>query len=417
MAEKYVNIDETTVFAPSPAWRKVSKAPARRRAELSVLHVITGVTMGGAEMMLFRLLARGDRGRFSPMVVSLLAPGAVGERISAMDVPLLSLGMRQERPLSTAMLRLIPVARSLRPSLIQGWMYHGNLAASGCALLSGRRLPVIWNVRHSIHDMAHENRLTRGFIRLGAALSSSTRAIIYNSRLSASQHEALGYDSDRTVVIPNGFDCQLFRPRPEMAQWLRHEANINPGRVLVGMVARNHPQKDSGNLIKATALLAERGIDVHVVIVGPGFDTDNAEVMGAIAQAGLAGRVSLLGQRHDIPDIVAGLDIATLPSAWGEGFPNVLGEAMACGVPCVTTDIGDSAWIVGHAGIVVPPRDAEALADALGRLVALGCEGRRQLGVAARARVIEHFEVDDIVGRYQGLYERCSELECMSARA
>jgi glycosyltransferase involved in cell wall biosynthesis len=417
MAEEYVNIDETSVLAPGPVWREVSKASVRSGPEIKVLHVITGVTMGGAEMMLFRLLARGDRGRFSPTVLSLLGPGAVGARMSAMDVPVLTLGMRQERPLSPAMLRLVPIARSLRPSLLQGWMYHGNLAASGCALLSGRRLPVIWNVRHSIHDMGHETRLTRGFIRLGAALSSSTRAIIYNSGLSARQHEALGYDSDKTVVIPNGFDCQLFRPRPEMAQWLRQDARVEPGRVLIGMVARNHPQKDPCNLIKATALLAARGIDVHVLIVGPGFDTDNAEVMGAIAQAGVAGRFSLLGERHDIPDIVAGLDIATLPSAWGEGFPNVLGEAMACGVPCVTTAVGDSAWIVGRTGIVVPPRDPEALADALGRLVALGCEGRRQLGAAARARVIEHFEVDDIVGRYQELYERCSDLDPIGARA
>ena len=417
MVEKYVNIDETFALAPSPAWSDVGEAQARRLPNLRVLHVITGVTMGGAEMMLFRLLARGDRGRFSPTVLSLLAPGSIGARISAMDIPLLTLGMREDRPLSPAMLRLIPAARSLRPSLVQGWMYHGNLAASGCALLSGRRLPVLWNVRRSLHDMAHENRLTRGFIRLGAALSSTTRAIIYNSRLSADQHEALGYNADRTVVIPNGFDCQLLRPRPEMAQWLRREANIDPGRVIIGMVARNHPQKDSGNLIKATALLAERGIDVHVVIVGPGFDTDDAEVMRAIAQAGVAERFSLLGERNDIPDLVAGFDIATLPSAWGEGFPNVLGEAMASGVPCVTTDIGDSAWIVGRTGIVVPPRDPEALADGLGRLVALGCEGRRQLGAAGRARVIEHFEVDDIIGRYQELYERCSDFECAPARA
>jgi glycosyltransferase involved in cell wall biosynthesis len=416
MAEKYVNIDETPVLAPSPAWHEGSRAPALRPSELKVLHVITGVTMGGAEMMLFRLLARGDRDRFSPTVLSLLAPGAVGARISAMDVPLLTLGMRQERPLSMAMLRLIPVARSLRPSLIQGWMYHGNLAASGCALLSGRRLPVIWNVRHSIHDMRHETRLTRGFIRLGAALSSSTRAIIYNSRLSASQHEALGYDSARTMVIPNGFDCQLFRPRPEMAQRLRDEVRIDPGRVVIGMIARNHPHKDPGNLIKATALLAERGIDVHVVIVGPGFDAGNPALARAIGQAGIAGRVSLLGQRHDIPDIVAGLDIAALSSST-EAFPNVLGEAMACGVPCVATDVGDSGLIVGHAGIVVPPRDSEALADALGRMVALGCEGRRQLGAAARARVIEHYEVDDIVGRYQVLYERCGDLERSPSRA
>jgi glycosyltransferase involved in cell wall biosynthesis len=416
VAEEYVNIDETSVLVPGRAWREVGKASASRAPELRVLHVITGVIMGGAEMMLYKLLARGDRARFEPTVLSLLGLGPVGARMSAMGVPLLTLGMHQERPLSLAMLRLIPMARQVHPSLIQGWMYHGNLAASTCALLSGRP-PVIWNVRHSIHDMAHETRLTRGFIRLGAALSSSTRAVIYNSRLSARQHEQLGYDPGKTVVIPNGFDCELFRPRPEMAERLRNEARIKPGRVVVGMVARNHPQKDPGNLFRATALLVKRAIDVHLVIVGPGFDTGNAEVMSAIDQAGIADRVSLLGQRHDIPDIVAGFDLATLPSAWGEGFPNVLGEAMACGVPCVTTDIGDSAWIVGDVGMVVPPRDPDALADALGRLVALGRDGRRQLGAAARARVIEHFEVDDIVRQYQGLYERCSDPEPAAAHA
>jgi glycosyltransferase involved in cell wall biosynthesis len=382
-----------------------------------MLHVITGVTMGGAEMMLYRLLARCDRSRFSPTVLSLLAPGAVGQRISALGVPLLTLGMRQERPLSRALLRLVPIARSLRPSLLQGWMYHGNLAASACALLSGRRLPVIWNVRHSLHDLRCENRLTRGFIRLGAALSASTRAIIYNSRLSAGQHEALGYAPERTVVIPNGFDCGLFRPRPEMAQRLRHATGIDPGRVVIGMVARYHPQKDPFTLIAATALLVRRRIDVHVLIVGTDFDAGNAPVVRAIAQAGLAERITLLGERHDIPDLVAGFDIATLSSAWGEGFPNVLGEAMACGVPCVATDIGDSAWIVGRTGLVVPPRDPEALADALARLVALGPDGRRQLGAAARARVLEHFEVDEIVGRYTALYQRSIEAAPMRGQA
>ena len=416
MAQEYVNIDETAVLAPSPAWQEVREARARSEAELRVLHVITGVTMGGAEMMLFRLLARRSRPVLAHGPVAARpgggrradqrpgraaadpghAPGTAAVAGHAAPDP--------DRALASA----VPAA-----GLDVPW----QPGSKRLALLSGRRLPVIWNVRHSMHDMGHENLLTRGFIRLGAALSSTTRAIIYNARLSASQHEALGYDSDKTVVIPNGFDCQLFRPRPEMAQRLRHQARIQPGRVIVGMVARNHPQKDPGNLIKATALLADRGVNVHVVIVGPGFDTDNAEVMSAIAQAGVAGRFSLLGERHDIPDIVAGLDIATLPSAWGEGFPNVLGEAMACGVPCVTTDIGDSAWIVGGVGIVVPPRDPEALAAGLGRLAALGCDGRRQLGAAARARVLEHFEVDDIVGRYQALYERCSVLERSPARA
>ena len=140
MAQEYVNIDETSVLALEPRLAaRWARRPPAARPSCSVVHVITGVTMGGAEMMLFRLLARGDRGRFAATVLSLLGPGAVGARISAMGVPLLTLGMRQERPLSPAMLRLIPLARSLRPSLLQGWMYHGNLAASGCALLAGRR--------------------------------------------------------------------------------------------------------------------------------------------------------------------------------------------------------------------------------------------------------------------------------------
>jgi glycosyltransferase involved in cell wall biosynthesis len=408
MAEEYATIDQTSVLAPSPV-RRGHEAPSGRTAETRVLHTITGVSMGGAEMMLYRLLARSDRDRFAPTVLALLRPGPIGDRIRAMDVPVLSLGMRQERPLSPAILRLIRIARRVQPTLIQGWMYHGNLTASICALLSRGRLPVIWNVRHSIHDMANETRLTRGFIRLGAALSSSPRAIIYNSQVGASQHEQLGYHATKTVVIPNGFDCQLFRARPEMAERLRHEAGIDRERTIIGMVARNHPQKDVLNLIKATALLARRAIDVHVVIVGVGFDAANAGLAHRIEQAGVAARISLMGQRHDIPDIVAGLDIATLPSAWGEGFPNVLGEAMACGVPCVTTDIGDSAWIVGRTGMVVPPRDPEALAEALGHLVALGHEGRKQLGAAARARVVENFEIGDIVRRYETLYERSSE--------
>jgi glycosyltransferase involved in cell wall biosynthesis len=283
--------------------------------------------------------------------------------------------------------------------------------------LSGGRLPVIWNVRHSIHDLDRETALTRAFIRLAAALSWSPRAIIYNSRLSANQHERIGFAAARTVVIPNGFDCNQFRPRPEMRQRLCAEVGIDGSAVIIGMVARNHPQKDPTNLVRATALLLERGLKVHVVIVGPGFDAGNTDLLRVVQQAGTAGHLSLLGERDDIPELVAGFDIAALPSAWGEGFPNVLGEAMASGVPCVATDIGDSAWIVARTGLIVPPSDAEALAEALSRLATLGPEGRRQLGAAARARVIEEFEVDEVVHRYEMLYEQVTACSLVAAKA
>jgi glycosyltransferase involved in cell wall biosynthesis len=399
-------MDEVAVLAPCrPARHQVRAERVNHAQRTRVLHTITSTTMGGAQMMLYRLLAGGDRDRCAASVLSLLGPGPIGERIAALDIPLRTLGMRQKRPLSVPAVSLIRAARSIEADVIQGWMYHGNLTASICALLSGRRTPVIWNVRHSIHDIGHENRLTRGIIRAGAALSSSPRAIIYNARVSAEQHERLGYDPAKTLVIPNGFDCELFQPRLDMPAWLRREAQIGARSIVVGMIARNHPQKDAPNLLKAIAGLAKRGIDLHVVLVGPGFEPANTSLVNAIGEAGIADRVSLLGQRHDIPQIVAGLDVATLPSAWGEGFPNVLGEAMACGVPCVTTDIGDSAWIVGHTGVVVPPRDSEALAGGLERLAALGADARRQLGATARARVLKNFEIGSIVRRYEDLYE------------
>jgi len=416
MADKYLNVHEQSPLDPSSSWRRDadSTEPA---PDVKILHTITGVSMGGAEMMLYRLLARCDRDRFAPAVLSLLSPGQIGERIRAMGIPIMTLGMRQDRPLSPAMFRLVRAARSVRPTLIQGWMYHGNLAASLSALLSGSRLPVIWNVRHSIHDLDRETTLTRGFIRLAAALSWSPRAIIYNSRLSADQHERIGFAAARTVVIPNGFDCNQFRPRPEMRQRLCAEVGIDGSAVIIGMVARNHPQKDPTNLVRAAALLLARGVKVHVVIVGPGFDGGNTDLLRAVQQAAIAGRVSLLGERDDIPELVAGFDIAALPSAWGEGFPNVLGEAMASGVPCVATDIGDSAWIVARTGLIVPPSDAEALAEALGCLATLGPEGRQQLGAAARARVIEEFEVDEIVHRYEMLYEQATACSLVAAKA
>jgi glycosyltransferase involved in cell wall biosynthesis len=300
-------------------------------------------------------------------------------------------------------------ARAVRPDLLQGWMYHGNLAATFGGWALARPLPVLWNVRHSLHDLAREKPLTRAIIRLGACLSRLPRAIVYNSRISAGQHERLGYAADKTVVIPNGFDCQRFRPRADAKAALCRQLGIEPGATIVGMIGRDHPMKDPVNLISALGRLAGHPSAPHLIIVGRGFDQHNQMLVQALQAAGCATRATLLGPRDDIPAIVAGFDIAVLPSAWGEGFPNVLGEAMASGVPCVATDVGDCGWIVGDAGLIVPPADAEALAAALRRLLDLGPEGRRQLGAAGRSRVLGRFSISQIAERYGELYEEIAD--------
>jgi len=376
---------------------------------MKVLHAITGLEVGGAENMLVRLLDAGTREKFEPSVLSLMDPeaapyGTLAPQVTALRIPVATLKMPRRHPTLANVWGLCRSVRAADPQLIQGWMYHGNLAATVGAWSLPHRPPVIWNVRHSVHDLSLEKPLTRLIIKLSARLSRLPRAIIYNSRVSAAQHQALGFAAARAVVIPNGFDTARFKPQPDARVRLCRELGIDPARTLVGMIARNHPMKDHGNLVRAAGLLRERGCDVHLVLIGSGVDPANRELCELIGALGLEGRVSLLGERGDVPALIAGLDLVALSSAWGEGFPNVLGEAMASGVPCVATDVGDCTWVLGPHGIIVPPRQSEALAIALGRLIDLGSDARRQLGQAGRARIIQHFSIHEVVRQYEALH-------------
>lgn len=374
---------------------------------MNVLHLITSLNTGGAEMMLCRLLERSEGAQHG--VVSLLQGGALRSRLLDDGFAVDDIGMRSRGLSLKAGVRVARAARRARPDLLQGWMYHGNAAATLAHLSSLRRTPLLWGIHHSLHDLAREQRLTRHLIRLGARLSHLPTRIIYVSRVSADQHEAAGYCPDKTVVIPNGIDCDVFRPRPCARERLRCDLGIGCDVAVIGMVAGWRPMKDHDNLLQAASRLKEHTA-LRVVLVGPGIDSNNAGLVEWIARAGLERHVSLLGERHDVSDLMPGFDVAVLPSAWGEAFPLFLCEAMASGVPCVATDIGDSRWILGDTGAIVPPRDPDALAQALARMLELGEEGRRRLGERARARIVQEFSVGDVVRRYEQVYEQVGEL-------
>jgi glycosyltransferase involved in cell wall biosynthesis len=300
--------------------------------------------------------------------------------------------------------------RDFRPAVVQGWMYHGNLAALVGHWLAGSRAALAWNIRQTLYDLGREKRLTAAVVRAGALLSRRPTAIVYNSTTSAIQHEQLGYESNRRRLIPNGFDCATFAPSAASRVRMREALGIGEDEVIVGLVSRYHPMKDHMTFVSAIAEVAREYPKARFLMVGRGVRAPAAGIMNAIDRAGLHSQTIVLDERDDVHNIYSSIDIACSSSAWGEGFSNAIGEAMACATPCVVTDVGDSAAIVGETGMVVPPQDAIALASAIGTLVGSGPERRHELGLRARERILEHFSLPTVVSQYETLYESLAQL-------
>lgn len=392
-----------------------ASTPARA-GRVRVMYVISDLSIGGAEMMLYKLLAGTDRARFEPVVVSLMEGGALRPRVEALGVEVHTVGVSPKLPTPRDLWRLVRLTREVDPDLVVGWMYHSCLAVRLAGLFSKTKAATLWSIHYSVGSLAAEKRLTAAVIRACAWLSRAPRRIIYVSRDGRAKHGPLGFSTENGCVIPNGVDAETFKPSREARASVRSELGLNDDALLVGMVSRYHPMKDHANFLRAAALLSEKHAGAHFVLVGRGADDDNAELRELINELGLGGRTHLLGERHDVPRLTAALDLFSL-SSYCESFPNVIGEAMACAVPCVVTDVGDAEWIVGDTGRVVPTRDSKALAKAWAELVALGAVGRAELGRAALARASELFPVKSIVMRYETLYETVlAEQEAATAR-
>lgn len=371
---------------------------------MRVLFIITGLATGGAEKQLVRLISQLRGEGVGMGVLCLRQKGEVGDEIAALDVPVWPLDLISLARLPQALTELRARARTFNPHVLQGWMYHGNLAANFARRFSVPNAKVLWGVRQSLYDLAREKPATRQVIRLSARVSGSARAIVYNSATARTQHESFGFAAGRGRVIDNGFDAKVFRPDTAARVSVRNELGLPPATPLVGLVSRYHPMKGHEVFLAAATCLAEQRRDVHFILVGQQADRQNPALRGCFAPPALAGRVHCLGRRDDIPRLTAALDIASSSSSWGEAFPNAVGEAMSCGVPVVATDVGDVRRIVGAAGIVVPPGDAVALAQAWARLLddAALCDG---MGQAGRQRVIDDFSVEAMGRRYRALYE------------
>lgn len=376
---------------------------------MKVVHIINCLDAGGAETMLLRLISQVERSRFQPEVISLTDLGEIADKLRLDDVPVRALGLRRDAMVHSpnAIFRLAGWLRRSQPDLIQTWMYHSNVVGGLAAKLAGRA-PLIWSIRQTNVDLASV-RLRTSLVARGAALLSKALPdhILYNSHVSRRAHAALGYGDERASVIPNGFDLVTYRPAPAARAAMRRELGLDVERPLVGLVARYDPQKDHATFVAAAGLLHRQHPAAHFLLAGLDVDARNEALAAAIEKAGIVQCCHLLGHRGDMPQLTAALDVAC-SSSIGEGFSNAVGEAMACGIPCVVTDVGDSALLVGNTGRVVPPGDPRAMARELGSILALSPATRGYLGQSARERISANFSLPAIANAYQKLWRSVS---------
>lgn len=362
-----------------------------KAASLRVLHVITELGLGGAENMLTSLVLGSANAGMAPTVVSLVPGGENAARIRAAGIPVSDLGMQRGLPDPRAVRRLALAIRTARPQVIQSWMYHADLLtlAARAVLLRGERPRLVWGVRCSDMDVSRYGPALRLVIAACARLSTRPDAVLVNSHAGRAVHETLGYHPRRFEVVENGIDTERFRPDPAARVEVRQALGLAPDTVVLAHVARRDPMKDHESYLAALDRLP------HIVGLAIGLGTDSLPERPNLRR---------LGARTDVPRLLAASDFIVSSSAFGEGFPNVLAEGMATGAPAIATDVGDAARIVGDTGLIVKPRDSEALARAIAELTGEDANARAARRGRARARIESVYPLARAAESYAALY-------------
>lgn len=372
---------------------------------MKIVHIVTGLSNGGAEAVLYRLCKHDRESRHH--VISLSGAGKYGPMLEVLGVTVTTLKVSRWWNLPMAFIRLVKLLRREKPDVVQTWMYHADFFGGLASRAAGVR-SLVWGIRHSTLVRGESKEATIWIANVLAKLSWWLPAkIVVCAKAAMDVHEGLGYDRKKMRLIPNGFDLADFYPRRGAQDSPKAHFTAETFLPLIGTVARFDPQKDHANLLDALAILQGCGLAFRLILVGAGLEASNQKIVEAISQRGLTGCVGLLGPRDDIVDIMNALDLHVLPSAYGEAFPNVVCEAMACGTPCVVTDVGDAAYIVGETGWVVPPREADSLAAAIAAAIDEMAYSVNGVGGAlgARGRIEEHFSIERMVSGYHTVWE------------
>jgi glycosyltransferase involved in cell wall biosynthesis len=367
-----------------------------------ILHIISGLGQGGAEAALVRLLAASE-GSDRHVVISLSDLAHNEDPLIALGVPVLRIDLRSRGGRMAKLVRIMIEIQRCNPDVVQLWMYHANVIGGILATMAGVRR-IVWGIHHSAFEEGGVKDRTRLFVRTGAVLSHfASDAIISCSAAGAAIHARAGYSSRAMHVVPNGYDFGRFRPDPVARAHTRAGLGLAENAVVVGMVARWDPVKDHRNFIAAAEIVLRKRPGTRFVLCGQGISAENPSLKALLQPAEIAGAFSLIDGTRTVERIFSALDVNVLASR-SEAFPNVLVEALACGVPCVATEVGDARTIVGPSGCVVPPRNAVALADAMMSLVEMPEAARREMGDTGRLRVCAQYSIGAMYKSYRAVW-------------
>jgi len=353
--------------------------------------LIRSLNIGGTERQIIELVKGLDSNHFDITVGLFYNEGALIEEIKSMPrIHVVSLNKSGRWDIIRFVLRFIKLLKALQPDILYSFLPDANIVGLIAGRLSGVKR-IVWGVRASNMDVSRYDWLASTSLRLSTFLSRFSDTIIANSFAGLRFHKDIGYKTERMKVIPNGIDTKLFKPDHPSDFRLRGEWGIDEKTVSIGLVGRLDPMKDHTTFLQAVKIFDQKECSVRFVCIGDGKEPYKSEIHSLCRRLGLNGSLIWAGERYDMIAVYNAMDIVTSSSSFGEGFPNVIGEAMACGVPCVVTDVGDSAIIVGETGIVVPPKDPQALADGWRSMLKRLNDKSSSIKEMARARIVSHY--------------------------
>lgn len=358
-----------------------------------IVHIITGLGSGGAENMLYKLLKYSDKNKFQHEVISLVDEGIYGEKIEALGVKIYSLNLTPKN-----IFKSLKESRKISKDsdIINTWLYHADIFGFIVAKVLLRK-KLIWNIRHSNLDKDANKTRTLKIVKLNSFLSKYVDSITYNSNKALKTHTDIGYKVKDSIVIPNGFELDKFKFNSKARDKKRNELNISPDEKVIITVGRWDIQKDYYTLLKSLSKLKKENNNFKMLMVGTNLDQSNNELVELIENYNLGSNVILLGRQDNIPALLSAADIY-VSSSLGESFSNSIGEAMACELYCIVTDVGDSKLIVGETGKVVKAGDYKKISEKL-YLYLKNIDMSRNK--SARQRIIKNYEIKKITHRFE----------------